>query len=194
MFKQFLKVASISMTTSLALAVNAHTTQALDFTFSFDNSIGNTSGTVSGIIQGLNDNNTGAASAVIVTDVPIDLEGSFNNGNNAVAWDTQYSNSFTVTNGVITSGNFEARDIGFGFDTLCLNATGANCVPNANLFTYDSNTTRVYNNDGFAGVTFAPVAVPFGVSPNMGLIILGGIWSISRLRKTVGKSEPVSKT
>ena len=43
------------------------------------------------------------------------------------------------------------------------------------------------NNDGFATDNFVYVSsstpVPFEVSPTLGLLTIGGIWSVSRLRK-----------
>jgi hypothetical protein len=76
---------------------------ALSFDFSFTNTDGNTPGTVTGVIDGLVDNATSKASAVIIESVPsvinIGTPHSFPVGLAA-------SNSFTVTNGTITSADY----------------------------------------------------------------------------------------
>ena len=188
MLKQSLKVASTFMATTLALAIFAPHAKAFNFTFSFDNVTGNVTGTVSGTITGLEDNTSNqAADSVIIESFPVGLEGSFDEGNDAVAWSIPFANSFTVTSGSITDANFSIFSVG-GNDRLLINFSGTG---GTNLFSKDNLATNVANQDGFGGVTFAPATpVPFGVIPDTGLGILAGIWVISRLRRNIVARKP----
>ncbi len=154
--------------------------KALDFNFSFDDTFGNTSGTVEGTIQGLNDNSTGAASAVLITSFPVG--GSFDIGNNAVLWDTVAANLFTVTNGAITAASFEASATGSD-DIFCLSPSTGNFCPNSfNALTLDNSSTFVRNDDGFGGATYsAATPVPFETEPTLGILLAAGLFGSRHL-------------
>src|SRR5262245_44116931 len=106
-----------------ALALASTPGHALTFDFSFSNVSGNTSGTVTGEVDGLPFNGTAPATAVIVNSVPsvmpIPTPSSF-----PVVGGAVQENSFTVTNGTVTSASFGSdRDfivghvfLGFGFN------------------------------------------------------------------------------
>ena len=94
-----------------------------DFTFSFTNNVGTVSGTVTGEIIGLTNNATGAASQVIITSVPSGLSPFEGTPFDATTWDTQTTNSFTETNGVITAANFNPSDVA----GACATAAGGAC-------------------------------------------------------------------
>ena len=155
---------------------------ALDFNFSFDNTILNVPGTVEGTIQGLNDNSTGAASAVLITSFPAGLGGSFDISNDAMLWDNILVNEFTVTNGSITAASFDARN-NSGGDTLCLNASGASlCTNNFNLLTLNGGSSITGNNDSFSGVTFSSATpVPFETEPTLGILLAAAFFGSRHL-------------
>jgi hypothetical protein len=161
--------------------------QALDFTFSFDNDspIGNAPGTVSGTIFGLNDNqNNQPATSIAITSLPVGLGGIFEQGNNPLTWDFQSVNKFSVSGGIITAFNFAAQSSGDDF--FSLNSGGLNSL------TLNDPNTATSNNNGLAGVTLTPVgsvAVPFEFSPTLGIFLIGGLWGTKHL---VGKLKPQS--
>lgn len=145
---------------------------AIDFSFSFDNTVGNVNGTVTGIIGGLEDNATGAATSLEITSFPAGL-GTPVDGTDVFAWDRIFSNQFTVTNGLITAADFVA----YGFDSgLCIDDT-ANCFGGAqsspvginNALTFDRDANTVANFDA------ATASVPFEFSPTFGLLLVGGL-------------------
>lgn len=149
---------------------------ALDFTFSVTNINGNVSGTVEGLITGLNNNQANqVATSVEISSVPIGLNGIFEDGSNAAIWNTVFVNSFSVSNSVITSAEFEASSS--GNDAFCLNGinnlSGFGCN-NLSGLTRDAFATTVFNTNGFSGVTFA--AVPFEFSPTLGLLLVGSLF------------------
>ena len=137
---------------------------------------GNVPGTVTGTIGGLNDNATGAATSLELTSFPAGL-GSAVDGTNPFAWDTIFSNSFTVTGGSITAADFSAIGMSSG---LCISSSCFFGGNNALTFSQDFNT--VGNSDGFSGVTFAAATpVPFEVNPTLGLLLVGGLLGGNRL-------------
>ena len=185
MLNQISKVAGVGFAVTLALALSANNAQALDFSFSFDNVEGNTPGTVEGTITGLNEG-TGAADSVLITSFPAGLGGSFDAGNDATLWSNQGANTFTVTNGSITDADFNS-DSSNG-SNLCLNCSefgGVNGTING------STGNALFNFDGFSGATYSTAAtsVPFGVSTDLSIIILGGLYGASRLRKKFAASK-----
>jgi hypothetical protein len=140
------------------LAGAASPALAVDVTFTFSSTFsdGNTPnavpGSVSGRIIGLTDNATSAATSVFIdsfaaagfSGVPVD----------AVSWNIQDVNSFTLVGGVITAASFHA-DNSAGLDRLYLNIN----VGWPHGFTnYASvgvaNDISIWNNDGFRGVTY----------------------------------------
>ena len=182
MLNKLAKAAGVGFATTLALAATANNAQALDFTFSFDNGFGSTPGTVKGNITGLNEG-TGAANSVIITDYPAGLGGTFDEGNDATLWSNQTSNSFTVSSGSITAANFGA-DSNTGDDVFCLNCGSYNGL------TLDDLNTDTVNDEGFAGATYsAATPVPFGVSTDLSIIILGSLYGASRLHKRIAAGK-----
>jgi hypothetical protein len=148
----------------------------LNFSFSLTNTLGNVPGTVTGEIDGLSDNSTGAASDVIIETAPAaldDLEGTLPIDTSASGW--QYAdNSFTVSGGQITDASIVAKSQD-GKAYFFFNPNGFNFV------TLDGNSNTVGNADGFAGVTYAPLAaasVPEPASFQIGLAALPivGFW------------------
>lgn len=146
------------------LAGAASPALALDVTFTFASDLTdpNTSnavaGTVSGRIIGLTDNATSSATSVWIDSfsvggfagVPVD----------AVTWDFQDVNSFTLVAGVLTAASFHADNTS-GLDRLYLNID----VGWPNGFTNyasvgNGNGTSIWNNNGFEGVVYGAVPEP----------------------------------
>jgi hypothetical protein len=142
---------------AMLAAAPAAASVTVNFSFSSDLADPNTgnavAGTVFGRIIGLVDNSTSAATSLFIdsfsvggfSGVPLDV----------ITWNTQFANSFTLVNGVVTAANFWADDTDTGFDRLFINyAVG---WPNGNT-NYASvgngNGTSIWNNNGFRGVTF----------------------------------------
>ncbi len=194
MLNKSLIFASTLMATTLAVAITAPHAKALEFTFSFSNVTGSTPGTVSGKITGLEDNTSNqAADSVIIESFPGSLGGSFDEGDDAVAWNDVQENSFSVTNGEIVSAMFYAETASFN-NLFALNTVVLGDLFDANYLTLD-RSTDVSNTGGFEGASYSLLStpVPFGVIPDTGIGILAGIWGISRLRKTMRGRKSFSK-
>jgi hypothetical protein len=95
-----------------AILVSAASAQAATFTFSFTNEppAGTVNGTVTGRIDGLAATGTSAATAVFVTSSPAGVFYPLSASDNILAQQnlTVFSNTFTVTGGVLTSMDFRA--------------------------------------------------------------------------------------
>lgn len=166
-----------------ALLVSAGIPQnatALDFTFSFSNTIGHISGTVTGEIFGLTDNATSSATSVVIQSFPAGLNSQLAAPITATLWSNQSQNSFTVTAGQVTGGSFDAFNASNNL-YLYLNASGL-----FNYITLDGSANfEVYNLDGFNGITFTLAtpavvtgstlenAAPVGVGTNANFQVTG---------------------
>ncbi|WP_339693048.1 PEPxxWA-CTERM sorting domain-containing protein [uncultured Parasphingorhabdus sp.] len=141
---------------------------AADFIFTFSTDTGDSgvtngiAGSVTGRILGLTDNATSSATQVFVdsfsagafTGTPTDV----------TVWTNQFENSFTLANGVITSGSFWADRgvIGTNFDQLFINVALGYANGNTNYASVGvNNDTSIWNNQGLNGVSFQSLgAVP----------------------------------
>lgn len=183
--KQILsKLAGISLATSIAFLGTANTAQALDFSFSFDDTVDPNQGTVTGTIMGLNDNANGQQPASVTVD---NAPASLGFTSLPLSLDYTDGNGFDVSNGAIVNASalYTGVDAGLRFNT---DPNGANRLRNIG----NSEFSRAVN--GFSGVTYTassnpPTSVPFGVSTNMGIVILGGMYGASRLRKKLAANK-----
>ena len=192
----FFKIAVISISLLATLDATTKNANALDFNFAFtddpnDLSGGNRiAGTVTGVIRGLQDNQTNQQpTSVEILSFPAGLQGDVETNLIASDWELTLNNGFTVNNGNITAADWAALEndngSGDGSDQIRINLGGQN------LLTFDNLSTLVFNANGLAGVPFSPVsaAVPFEFSPTLGLVAMGGIFGLSRLRKRIGNSK-----
>ena len=193
------KVAGIGLVTTMAFAIGANKAQAFDFTFSFDDDSSDNifdkshiSGTVTGTLKGLSDNlDNQQPSEVVITSFPSGL--GLNPGSFTLTGFT--GSGVDVSGGQITNidlfKNFGNLNGGFGdFGTGCdvcqfrlNNDLGFNL-----LFNNDLDPDVVTGNiGGFGGASYAaiPTPVPFGVSTDLSILVLGGLYGASRLRKTL---------
>ena len=160
----------------LLSAAPAHASLTFDFSFS---GTGSQTGTVTGIITGLPTSGTGPATDVqiltapstitIYGEVPIDIF--------AAGW-TVYANSFTVSNGQITSGSFGANTSDYN-GNFGIN----NGFEDINVLTLDGNSTAIrdYGGIGSTGVTFTAAAVPEPTS--LSLLGVGATALLGRRRR-----------
>lgn len=189
MKKYLSQVAGIGLATTMALAIQSPA-QAFDFTFSFDNVDGNTAGTVSGTITGLEDNTSNqAADSILITNVP---PGIVVEEQDATLWDDIQVNSFEVSNGQIIAASFGAEDTVNG-DVMCLGSDTLRCSGSPFQLLWNTNTNNFVRNNGAIGaangVEFTATAVPFGVSGDLSMLILGGLYGASRLRKKLAANK-----
>jgi hypothetical protein len=211
---------------SVVQPANALLFNSFEFTDQFGTEGSN--GTITGIIgfESLSPNHSGtdtvAATSLVINSIPSYFETlwtddlTFAVGKNIVGagndadpsftrtydyFDNNYipSNSFTVTNGLITNFKFEERyylgtpdisnpSLNEQYEWVVLGgAANENSVED--LITYPDgfpgNWLEITYPDRFVydidSITFA--AVPFEFSPGFGLLTMGGIWGISRLHK-----------
>jgi hypothetical protein len=161
----------------LLSAAPAHASLTFDFSFS---GTGSQTGTVTGIITGLPTSGTGPATDVQILTVPSTITNNYGSlpiDIFAAGW-TVGANSFTVTNGQITSGSFGANTsdyngnfgINDGFEDI-------------NVLTLDGNSTAIrdYGGIGSTGVTFTAAAVPEPTS--LSLLGVGAAALLGRRRR-----------
>lgn len=153
-----------------ALVCTGTASQAADFYFSFGtdttdpNVTSGVPGTVTGRILGLPEDgvDVGALQVLIDSYAP-DGTLSFPIDANGWMFSLDYENSFTVENGMIVAALFRNDDFTFGGDDqLLINVLLGN-GSYTNYVSLDSNNaSSVWNNQGYAGVTFTRIdaAVP----------------------------------
>ncbi|MEM8830121.1 MAG: hypothetical protein AAGE96_12290 [Cyanobacteria bacterium P01_G01_bin.19] len=179
------KVAGVGLATSMMLAATANNAQALDFSFA---GIGSDGVTATGTFR-IDD---AAGPNVALTDLQ-DWEisitgatqtftmygdgGSFGSDNSTAQLfsGTISSNVLTINTAVIDSVPNQAD----WYPELNYNNYGLN-----ELYLYNQFDTNTFNplNTTFTA-TSAATPVPFGVSTDLSLLILGGLYGASRLRK-----------
>jgi hypothetical protein len=148
---------------------------ALNFDFSFTNTIGSIPGTVTGEIFGLADNTADQAA----TNVVIDSYPPAAVGLPPVPWDifnasgyTISTNTFTVAGGTVTAASFiETSNV--NTDALKLDNGVFNTLE-------DASGIHVLNAGGFAGIIFTPAAVPEPISMTL---LLSGLVGIGLARR-----------
>jgi hypothetical protein len=139
-------------------APNARAGSELNYSFSFTNTKGNVPGTVTGEILGLTNNATGPAAKVLIISFPAGLDSVFGPAPiNATLWVDQFENSFTVVDGVVTSGAFWAEgsnpeELG---SSLYINAG----IGPYNYLNLDNNLNQVWGANGLAAANIQPLSV-----------------------------------
>jgi hypothetical protein len=156
---------------------------ALDFNFNFTGNDGNT---VGGTIYGLEDNATSAASDVVVTSASNTLHSVVGSVFQFQSNTTNlFSNSFTVSNGVLTNASFDIRKEGLSL-LLGNNSLGWNFY-----YTTDLSTA---NYNGFSGAIYSPAAatVPFDIPGGATIPSVGALLALGAMRKA--RKSIASKT
>lgn len=170
---------------------------ALLFDFSLPLTQGPNQGTVTGSLNlpfvSSGGSGTGAASLLTLSAFPAGF-GVLAGGNTITSWANQVVNSFTVTNGAITSFAFFATTgATSGDDAFVINSTGqalpsfGGWGPPANLNEL-SKTISIYgyNFDGPSGVSFTPAASAVPEPSSISLALVGAIGFVA-LRKRFSK-------
>ena len=153
-----------------ALVCTGTASQAADFYFTFGTDVSDPNvsngvpGTVTGRILGLPEDgvDVGALQVFIDSYAP---DGTLSYPIDANGWlfSSDYRNSFTIENGVIVAALFRNDDFTFGGDDQLLINVLLGSGSYTNYVSLDSNNaSSVWNNQGFAGVTFTRIdgAVP----------------------------------
>jgi hypothetical protein len=166
---------AIILLTTLAIVLSARTAQAqLNFTFTFTSTPAHSTvnGTVSGEILGLQNNAASAPTDIIITSAPAGLNLpnlSYDLGANG--WNLSGAgDTITVTNGVITTADYQATlgtlsffDLNYSTSNNGMTVTGLNGLEYGGE-NFTNNTT------GFTGATYE--AAP---EPSTWSLLLGGL-------------------
>ncbi len=200
------KVAGISIATTLSLAFCVNNAEALDFSFSgisrnIDNGLGDGTDTLtaSGFFR-INDAiipSDGSSAEVSEIDLQAWEINIFNSANGATTTFNQ-TNSFIVTTSPfafpsgldVTNSVLDFSTIESATASLCITQDGS-CSTDQGLLFANNSTIRLADafsrSERTAPALVANVAatpVPFEISPTLGLMMVGGIWGVSRLRKS----------
>lgn len=187
------KVASIGLVTSLSLAFSVNNAKALDFSFS---GISTSSLSASGTFR--IDDAAIPSSSLNQTDLldwKIDIFDGANTTtlfgiggglggaqNSSIAF---FPTGLSVNNSTLDFSTITA-------DSLCITEDG-NCTSLQGLFGATATNIILANSDigvsEFSSTSLTANAVsstpvPFEISPTLGLMMVGGIWGVSRLRKS----------
>jgi hypothetical protein len=161
----YLRSASFAAISTLPVIFGCAKANALDFNFDLT---GNR-GTVLGVVEGLSNDSTGPASAVMVTDLMPLLQtfpSGFPTNVNLTAdppWNVT-TNSFTVSNGDITSANFLSQLIGSPATQLCF-STPSNTCNASNVGSGANNMGLVSQQTNFLFVTGTPTFTAIEAPP-----------------------------
>ncbi len=165
--RNLLLAAAMAMALGGAAAAQAGT---LSFDFSFSNdgtfSTGSVDGTVTGEITGLTDNGTSSATHVYILSYPAGLGPTPGTPFDALSLADVESNTFTVSNGAITGGDFFAQQSGYpGFGLLSDSIY--------NFLRTGMDPLITYNSQGLSGVTFTAVTTPVPEPSTWALTLIG---------------------
>ena len=160
-------IKTILTTVVMVAALAASQASAVTVNFSFSSDLSDPQatnkipGTITGHIDGLVDNATSAATAIFIDSYPAAALGTIADPSyvtpvNVAAWSGQFANSFTLVGGVVTAALFHSNQNGpGGFDQFWLNVPLGYINGNTNYFDLgNGNRVSIWNNNGFAGVTF----------------------------------------
>ena len=155
---------------SITFALPAHADVIYDFSINANQ--GSAPGTITGTLDlafvSAGGSGSGAATSLVLTSVSSGIQPFFNVNPDVTGgfWNEQVTNTFTVTNGVVTSFEFMSlTDHGAAFaDVFCMNSTSGSAgtfqvwICPAGLNGLTVNRLEAYNTLGWSGVTFTPEA------------------------------------
>ena len=189
------QLAGMGLAATLTLAVQS-SAQALDFSFSISDGTNDITGTISGLTEGVSSPTSVKATSSFLGWNELEFVGGSEYGAG--------TSSFTVVGGEIVDDNFSMRNgLGLHSSFLVLDGDGSKSGdPTVGYFGQrnpspgtiaDSSTTNMGGPGGFnAAIYSAATPVPFGVSADLSLLILGGLYGASRLRKTSAARKKIS--
>jgi hypothetical protein len=164
------------------------------FNFSFNNTVGPVNGTVSGTLDLPDGNGTFAATSIKMNSAPAEL--GYTQPVYVLSYFTNVaSNSFTVSNGTITSSSFSAQKNGERFSLNFMSGLSGSGLwkVDGSSGVQDINSTTL---------TYSPVPVPFDIGPGailptIPILALMYLWKQSRNRialKTISNPDVTVST
>ena len=145
----------------------------LIFSFSVTNTAGTVAGTFKGEIFGLIDNSTSSATKVLIESFPSGLNSLASPPVDAILWNQQNQNSFTVSGGQITAGGFWADK------TVNGNLTGFQLFLNGSSFNYlnldGKNAKAIWGANGINATNFSRVS-PAGTPEPGSYALFAGVF------------------
>jgi hypothetical protein len=188
----------LAIAIAVSIARQSQADQILDFTFSFQNEpgVGNVAGTVSGnIVLDVLPSGSATATALTIDSLPSGLSLIGSPPIDVTQWSVQISNEFTVSNGLVTAGWFDADsyshsvhavfELNYGYAVYGGVIGGVNSAEYAVV----GADYAVANVDGLAGANIDPSPTPEPASITMlvsGFFAAGGFGLYRRRR---GRSE-----
>ena len=204
MLNRIIKVAGISLATTIGLAVTANHAQAFDFSFNNFDVSGNTiSGTFSVDDSAINPGTTTNLTTSDFDDweiTSVGTGGTFTMYGPGGTFGTHNSSFFNLPS--VFPGTFSTDGSTLSMaDFLIVNTTNGSIIGSNNHFggnnTSDNenysriDTVDVSSSPHVPVVSSAssPTAVPFGVSTDLSIMILGGMYGASHLRKKLAANK-----
>lgn len=174
------EIRSMMLTLVFALSgilLAAASAKADSFSFSFTGG-GNVPGTVTGEILGLVNNATGAASKVVITSYPAAMDASDLGPApiDVTAWSNIFFNSFTETNGEITSAIFQAKAPNGENGYRLLDLTPSDGIQLQTLNASLTENLYVIAGTNLADDHFKPLTAQTPEPGTLSIFLLGVLW------------------
>jgi|GEM_PF-3343443 len=197
---KLLQNSGIGLATFMALAFSANHAQALDFEFSgisapiFNNPTESISvdGTISIDDSAIPSSTSNPLEIGDITDWEININNSATGGSDTLNQSNSFLNEPDPANNPF-SGTADSSDL--EISGFCFSGT-ENCATGGNKFSITDNFYAFRSGNNASTGTpntlgrnvpapISATAVPFGASTDLSLLILGGMWGVSRLRKKI---------
>ena len=199
LMKNNLKLAGLGLAATMALAMQS-SAQAYDFSFSgLTNESNTTSGTFSIKDSAIPGNlSTSDFEDWEITSVGVGGSftfygpgGNFGTPNSSFFTGGGYSENFSANASELTMDDFLIIDTLDGSSSGFTSTFGQDYSTQYSYINSSTAQNQPYNG-AYKFSASAPTAVPFGVSTDLSILILGGLYGASRLRKTLAARKQIS--